>query len=311
MARDLRHDSSRHDASWDDPTSASSVDGYRSRDVDRSDRLAPERAWSAANQLELPRTSTRRPVMLDRERFMLRESESELLATVGAFRAIALHDFKPSELDVRSLRDQGLMQTHSLVINGRMESVAVLTEKGSDLIEHSRAHSADRDPHSASRDPHSVPHDQRFYAGLGHLRELAHDAQLYRMFETERARLATEGATVTRVVLDYELKAEYHRYVHEQSLAGVDVMQARRDFADTYHLPFAGERIHLPDVRVEYETGDGRCEQRDLELATEHYSRSRVGEKAGVGFRVYRAAGAGGGRRGDTPSDPHHLEWLA
>jgi hypothetical protein len=294
MARDLRHDSSRNDASWDDP----------SRDVDRSDRLAPERAWSAANQLDLPRTSTRRPLTLDRERFMLRESESELLATVGAFRAMALHDFRPSELDVRSLREQGLLQTHSLVINGRMESVAVLTEKGRDLLEHSRAHSADRDPHSA-------PRDQRFYAGVGHLRELAHDAQLYRMFETERTRLAAEGATVTRVVLDYELKAEYHRYVHEQGLAGVDAMQARRDFAETHHLPFAGERIHLPDVRVEYEAADGRPEQRDLELATEHYSRSRVGEKAGVGFRVYRAAGAGGGRRGETPSDPHHLEWLA
>lgn len=301
MPRDPRRESSRDEASWDDP----------SREVDRHDRVASERAWSAANQLELPRTSTRQPVMLDRERFMLRESESELLATVGAFRAMALHDFKPFAPDVRSLRDQGLLQTHTLVINGRMESVAVLTGKGGDLIEHSRSRLASRDPHSGLRAPHSAPRDQCFYAGLGHRRELAHDAQLYRMFDTERTRLAAEGATVTRVVLDYELKAEYHRYVHEQRLAGVDAIRARRDFADTHHLPFAGERIHLPDVRVEYETADGSPEQRDLELATEHYSRSRVGEKASVGFRVYRAAGAGAGRRGATPSDPHHLEWLA
>jgi hypothetical protein len=289
MPRDSRHDASRYDAS---------------RDVDRSDRPASERAWSAANQLDLPRTSTRRPVTLDRERFMLRESESELLATVGAFRAIALHDFKPVEPDVRSLRDQRLLQTHTLVINGRSESVAVLTGKGRDLIEHARAHLAPR-PSSLA------PRDQRFYAGLGNLRDLAHDAQLYRLFDTERAQLAADGATVTRVVLDYELKADYHRYVHELRLAGVDAIRARRDFAEAHHLPFAGERIHLPDVRVEYETADGRPEQRDLELATEHYSRSQIGGKVSVGFRVYRAAGAGGGHRGATPVDPHQLEWLA
>ena len=52
---------------------------------------------------------------------------------------------------------------------------------------------------------------------------------------------------------------------------------------------------------------------RDLELATEHYSRSQLGGKQSAGFRVYRAAGArgaGASKPGGSPIDPHHLEWL-
>jgi hypothetical protein len=82
--------------------------------------------------------------------------------------------------------------------------------------------------------------------------------------------------------------------------------RTRDAFADAHDLPFAGEHIHFSDVRIEYETADGRTEYRGLELATEHYTRSQLSGKTGGGFHVYRAAGAGG-RRGGTPSDPHHL----
>jgi hypothetical protein len=267
------------------------------QDRDRLDRVAPEHTGSVAHRLDLPRTPERRPVILGRNRFMLRNSESELLATVGAFRAIALHDLKEVaenagtgersalDADVRSLRGQGLLQTHGVVINSRSERVALLTRKGRELLErHRRAH-----------------------VGLIKTRKLTHDAQLYRMFQTERKRLETEGATITRVVFDYELSADYNRSVHEQHMAGIDVLEARRAFAEARQLPFAGERIHFPDVRIEYESADGRTEYRDLEFATEHYSRSAVSAKVSAGFRVYRAAGAGA-RRGGTPSDPHHLE---
>jgi hypothetical protein len=50
---------------------------------------------------------------------------------------------------------------------------------------------------------------------------------------------------------------------------------------------------------------------RDLELATEHYSRSQLAGKHTAGFHVYRAAGprgAGASKPGGTPTDPHHLE---
>lgn len=221
---------------------------------------------------------------------MLRHSESELLETIGAFRAIAVRDLKEAaDADIRSLRNQGLVQTRGLIINGRSEPVAVLTRTGRELLERSR--------------------DQRIHVGLVKQRELEHDAQLYRMFQTERERLSAEGATVTGVVLDYQLTGEYLRYIHEQRLAGVDADLARRAFAEAHDLPFVGEHIQLPDVRVEYETADGRIEYRDLELATEHYRRSEVGAKLNAGFRVYRAAGAGP-KRGGTPADPHQLEWI-
>jgi len=277
MSRDYRDDVSRPD-----PT-------VREDRADRRERA--ERGQSPPeNQIELPRTPERRPVILDRSRYLLRSSESELIETVGAFREIAVRDLKEAaEADIRSLRGQGLLHTRGLVINGRSEPVAVLTRTGRELLERSR--------------------DQRFPVGRVKAREAEHDAQLYRMFRTERELLEVERATVTRVVLDYQLAADYHRHVHEQQLAGVDTDQAKRAFAEAHDLPFAGDGIRLPDVRVEYETADGRIEYRDLELATAHYSRSQIGAKLSAGFRVYRAAGAGA-QRGAAPSDPHHLEWI-
>jgi hypothetical protein len=277
MSRDYRDDVSRPD-----PT-------VREDRADRRERADPGQSLRE-NRIELPRTPERRPVVLDRSRFMLRSSESALVETVGAFRAVAVRDLQEgAEADIRSLRGQGLLHTRDLVINGRSERVAALTRTGRELLERSRG--------------------QGFHAGRVKAREAEHDAQLYRMFRTERERLEAERATVTDVVLDYQLAADYRRYIHEQELAGVDAVQARRAFAETHDLPFAGDGIRLPDVRVEYETADGRIEYRDLELATAHYSRSQIGAKKSAGFRVYRAAGAGA-QRGAAPSDPHDLEWI-
>src|SRR5436190_16717068 len=60
------------------------------RDVDRSAARTPERSepWSASRDLALPRTPDREPVTLGRDRYRLRGSEAELLATVGAFRVV-------------------------------------------------------------------------------------------------------------------------------------------------------------------------------------------------------------------------------
>ena len=55
---------------------------------------------------------------------------------------------------------------------------------------------------------------QRYYAGIVKPRELSHDAQLSRAYERSAERLK-KGATVTRVVLDYELKRDYQRFLHD------------------------------------------------------------------------------------------------
>ena len=106
-------------------------------------------------------------------------------------------------------------------------------------------------------------------------------------------------------------RVAYHRFVEERVREGGDRDQARREFAEDHDLPFRDGRIELPDLRIEYETRDGERAHRDVELATENYSRSQLAGKHSAGFRIYRAAGAGAISRSATPSDPHHLEWLS
>ena len=257
--------------------------------------------WSAARGLTLPRTPDRQHVRFGRERLRLRDSETELLATVGVFRVVAERDLQTSRSDVRSLSDQGLLESRTVVINHSPERVLVLTRTGQDVLE------AHRDPDAGDG------RRQQYYSGLVKPRELAHDAQLYRLFDTERKQLEDAGSRVTRVVLDYELKREYHTYVHAQRIGGIDPAEARATFAHEHDLPFVKGRIELPDVRIEYEDPDGVSHHRDLELATEHYSRSQLSGKQAAGFPVYRAGrvrGASSTRKGGNPSDPHFLEWL-
>ena len=58
---------------------------------------------------------------------------------------------------------------------------------------------------------------QTFYDGLRRERELEHDIQVYRAYEREVERLQDAGARIERVILDYELKSEYQRWLHERS----------------------------------------------------------------------------------------------
>ena len=141
-------------------------------------------------------------------------------------------------------------------------------------------------------------------------RELPHDAQVYRLFRAEAGRIETEGGRVVRVVLDYELKRDYQQYLNRPDRpADATLEQDRRAFAEAHDLPVVRDHLELPDLRIEYETADGRLEHRDVELVTEHYSRGQLAGKAQAGFVMYRSGGGGGGRGG--PFDPRHLERLA
>jgi hypothetical protein len=86
-------------------------------------------------------------------------------------------------------------------------------------------------------------------------------------------------------------------------------------FAASRDLPVIDGHLELPDLRIEYETADGRIETRDVEVVTEHYSHAQLAGKARAGFSLYRSAPTGlgrtgGSRSGGTPMDPHNLEWL-
>jgi hypothetical protein len=204
--------------------------------------------------------------------------------------------------DLRVLAEQGLVQMRTVEVNRESTAVVVLTRAGQRLLEANRLPGERR--------------DQAFHAGLVKPREISHDSQLYRLYEAEAARIEAEGGRVERIVLDYELKRDYQMFLNRpdkpEAATKNDDMHA---FAEAASLPVIDGHLELPDLRIEYETLDGRLEYRDVELVTEHYSRGQLAGKHAAGFALYRAAGAGrirgaGSRRGGTPFDPHLLERL-
>ena len=240
----------------------------------------------------------------------LRDSEVELLATVGAFRVVPVGDLerdRPAEsvrAEVRRLVDEGLLESKTVPINGSSTPVVALTREGKQLLE-------------GLREQESGARPQEYHAGFVKPRELAHDAQLYGVYRAEAARIEADGGMPTRVVLDYELKREYQAYLNRPGRPEEEsVDEARATFAESHGLPVVDGHLELPDVRVEYQTADGVAARRDLELVTEHYSRAQLAGKARAGFTAYGAGRAGGrlsggaAHTGGTPFDPHALDWL-
>ena len=127
-------------------------------------------------------------------------------------------------------------------------------------------------------------------------REVAHDAQLLRVYRVEAERIAHAGGKIRRVVLDHELKREYQTFLNRPTRSkDRSVDDERRAFAERAQLPIVDGHLELPDLRIEYETPDGLIAYRDVELVTEHYSRGQLAGKVAAGFSLYRVG------RGITP----------
>jgi hypothetical protein len=173
--------------------------------------------------------------------------------------------------DLRNLEKQGLIERR--IPDGsraRQPEVLTLTPAARTLL-------------NAARPIGDGP-PQRFYSGIIKPRELAHDAAIYRMVEYERARLDSQGARITRVVLDTELKASVYRAWDAASQGARDA-DTKRDVAEAHGLPIVHGHIQFPDARLEIEHPDGGRGEVDLELATRHYNRAHLQAKAG--FRMY------------------------
>ncbi len=255
--------------------------------------------------LHLPR-GLEREIVRDRDRqYTLRGSESRTLATVGAFRVVSSRDLRDSrdgELDPRSgdlrhLREQGLVET--VRVPGTREHAVVLTREGRGLLEHHR----DR-----QRDGH-----QTFYHGLRRERELEHDVQVYRAYEREAERLRDENARLERVILDYQLKSDYQRWLHERDRDRDNydghpdrTPEEIRDWAYEHALPYFDDEVHFPDLRIEYEV-DGRLDHVDVEVITQHYRGAHAASVARSGFKGFRGSSA---RVGGAPFDPDYAEEL-
>src|SRR5262249_40311631 len=105
-----------------------------------------------------------------------------------------------------------------------------------------------------------VPQSQVVYHGFVKPREANHDADLYRLYQKEGARIESEGGRNLRVVLDYELKRKINR---ELARLGTD---ARPEIAARHDLSVVRNKIPVPDLRIEYETRDGDTARVNLEL---------------------------------------------
>lgn len=270
---------------------------------------------AVTRHLALPRGRERQRIPVRHHTYDLRESEVRTLATVGAFRVVPATDLRDQEGrslnassgDLRHLRDSGLVRTTPYMIGRTRTSLVTLTDRGRDVLD------------AVRRDTGNTP-SQAFYHGHMKLREVAHDALVYRAYLRVADRLVARGATVRRIVLDHELKREYQRFLqarnrgrrdsHGQPLRDQDAIER---WAQAHNLPCLDGHVHFPDVQIEYEDRDGRSAVENVEVETPHYRGAHAAAKARGGFTCVRSAGGrfgGGSSRGSAPFDPHHAEDL-
>ena len=223
-----------------------------------------------------------------------------MLATAGAFRVVVASDLRdqrgrPADAtngELRGLREAGLVETRPYVIGRDRATLVTLTERGRELLERHRRPDGERP-------------SQTYYAGFVKPRELSHDAHLYRAYERAAERLKEKGVVVTRVVLDYELKRDYQRFLHDLSANGDDQEHDAdghaaqiAEWAASRDLPVIDGHVHFPDVRIEYERPDGERKVEDLEVVTPHYRGAYAAAKGRTGFTSYRIHTGLGGRGG-------------
>lgn len=296
------------------------------RPSDARDREAPDPRDSQSadprdvftRDLDLPRGMEREHVHVHGEEYRLRGSEVRALATIGAFRVVPANDLRDDggrTGDVRHgelerLRRAGLIQTVAPFDRGDRSERTVLvslTQRGRDVLEAHRSRGSES--------------GQAFYAGIVKGRELSHDAQLHRAYLRSAERLEKDGARIHRVVLDYELKRDYQRFLQDRNRGRSDSdgrptkSQAEiREWAREHDLTVLDGHVQFPDFRIEYEHPDGRRDVEDVEVTTLHYRGAHAASKVAAGFTRFRGStsriGGSGNARGGEPFDPHAAEEL-
>ena len=100
------------------------------------------------------------------------------------------------ERDIRRLVRDGLVTDKTIPISQKKTlRVLTLAKAGHHLL----------------KTTNRLPEDQVIYHGLLKAREARHDADLYRLYYKEAARIRRAGGRPLRVILDYELKRNLNR----------------------------------------------------------------------------------------------------
>jgi hypothetical protein len=212
--------------------------------------------------------------------YLLRDSQIHSLKEIGKFRVIAIADLakfayggnrERTDKDLRRLAQQSLVTDKTIEISREKTlRVITLTKAGHRLL----------------RKTHQLPDDQPIYHGLRKPREVRHDADLYRLYQKEAARIEHGGGRPVRVLLDYEIKRNLN---HDLALLGPqkDDANAKERIAEKHGLQVVDGKIPVPDLRVQYETAELELRHVDVELATRDYRPRAMAAKAAAGFSLY------------------------
>jgi hypothetical protein len=212
--------------------------------------------------------------------YLLRDSEIRSLKEVGKFRVIPVADLmrhgyggnrRLVERDVRDLVRHRLLTDRTIEISQKkILRVVTLTKAGRRLL----------------RKTNQLPGDQSIYHGLVKPREVKHDADLYRLYQKEAARIERAGGRPVRVILEFELMRNVNR-----DLAKVgpekDDPERKSQVAQKHGLQLVNGKIPFPDMRIEYESPEHELRHVDLELATRDYRPKALAEKVRAGFCLY------------------------
>lgn len=223
--------------------------------------------------------------------YRLNELEARMLADIGKFRAIDKDDLRRHiykgdqeslDRDLRHVHRQNLVRI--VGPEGSLSKYIVLAKPAKELAE---------------KYLRTNPR-QEIYAGAVKIRELKHDAALYRLYQKAAQDIEKRGGRPLRLVLDHELKRDINkRRAGSKDLSQQQQQQRLREIAEEQHLKIVNGKIPLPDLRVEYEDANGDLSHCDLDYVTEDYRDAAMAEKRAAGFRLY-----GENVRGHKPYGP-------
>jgi hypothetical protein len=288
MSRDAFSRDSQ-DARGDDSRAARRVrpEAYDPRDEGNS--RTETRASQHRNDLrdgEKPhdaRVAAERAYYVRDRAYRLRDSEILSMTEIGKFQVLAAPDLANyvyrgdchrMEEELRRLQRESLVSETTLEISQKKTlRVVTLTKAGHRLLMRTN----------------QLPGDQVIYHGLVKPRQASHDADLYRLYQKEAARIERSEGRPVRVILDYEIERNLNR---DLALLGPERNDPERkaEVAAKHGLAMVNGKIPVPDMRLEYEDAQLLLHHVDLELATREYRPRSLAEKAKAGFAIYSRA---------------------